>query len=133
MTTTGKLTFADYLALPETGLEGRAELIDGVLVELPPESGLNLDIAAFLQLALIQTGIPFQLVQVGRCEVQTRRAVGSAVSIPVVVALLKQRSGPLQFFAQRLVVGIVFAQQDKLGGAVGHANIYPLSGPDGSR
>jgi Uma2 family endonuclease len=71
MTFTKKLTFADYLALETTGLEGRAELIDGELIELPPKSGLNLDIAAFVYMALISLGIPYPLIHMGRCEVQT--------------------------------------------------------------
>ncbi|MGQ9873489.1 hypothetical protein [Leptodesmis sp.] len=37
MTSTRKLTFADYLALDNSGLERRAELIDGVLTD--PNSG----------------------------------------------------------------------------------------------
>ncbi|MFM7450674.1 MAG: Uma2 family endonuclease [Leptolyngbyaceae cyanobacterium] len=71
MTYTKKLTFEDYLALPDTGLEERAELIDGELVELPPESGINLNIAALVYIALVNVGIPYFLVQMGRCEVQT--------------------------------------------------------------
>lgn len=58
MTYTKKLTFEDYLALPDTGLENHAELIDGELVELPPESGINLNIAALVYIALVNAGIP---------------------------------------------------------------------------
>jgi Uma2 family endonuclease len=71
MTFTQKLTFADYLALEDTGIEGRAELIEGELIALPPEAGLNLDIAAFVYMALVGLGIPYPLIQMGRCEVQT--------------------------------------------------------------
>jgi len=72
MTLAGKkLSFEEYLALSDTGLEGPAELIDGELVLLPPEAGFNLDIATFLQITLIKLGIPFQLIHAGRCEVQT--------------------------------------------------------------
>ncbi len=71
MTSTRKLTFADYLALDNSGLERRAELIDGVLTELPPETWLNNDIAMFLFLKLVETGIPFQQVKVHGCELQT--------------------------------------------------------------
>lgn len=31
-----RLTFEDYLILEDTGLECRAELVDGELIELPP-------------------------------------------------------------------------------------------------
>ncbi|UIE37568.1 Uma2 family endonuclease [Leptodesmis sichuanensis] len=71
MTSTRKLTFADYLALDDSGLERRAELIDGVLTELPPETWFNNDIAMFLFLKLVENGIPFQQVKVHSCELQT--------------------------------------------------------------
>jgi Uma2 family endonuclease len=71
MTYTKNLTFADYFALEDTGIEGRAELIDGELIELPPEAGFNINLAAFVFTQLLALGIPFQLVQMGRCEVQT--------------------------------------------------------------
>jgi hypothetical protein len=71
MTSTRKLTFADYLALDDSGLERRAELIDGVLTELPPETWFNNDIAMFLFLKLVEIGIPFQQVKVHSCELQT--------------------------------------------------------------
>jgi Uma2 family endonuclease len=71
MTYTKKLTFEDYLILEDTGFEGRAELIDGELVELPAEAGLNLDIATFIQMMLIRIGIPYFLIHTGRCELQT--------------------------------------------------------------
>lgn len=71
MTSTRKLTFADYLALDDSGLEGQAELIDGVLTELPPETWFNNDIVMFLFLKLVEIGIPFQQVKVHSCELQT--------------------------------------------------------------
>jgi Uma2 family endonuclease len=48
------------------------ELIDGELIELPPESGFNDLIANYLFLKLVQAGVPFQLVRPGKCEVQVR-------------------------------------------------------------
>jgi Uma2 family endonuclease len=45
------LTFEDYLAQTD-GLEGRYELVNGTLVEMPPESPENLDIAKGLMFAL---------------------------------------------------------------------------------
>lgn len=71
MTYTKKLTFEDYLALEDTGYEGCVELIDGELVELPPESGINLGIAACVYLELIRIGVFFLHVYMGCCEVQT--------------------------------------------------------------
>ncbi|MGB3136126.1 MAG: Uma2 family endonuclease [Nodosilinea sp.] len=45
------LTFEDYLAQTD-GREGRYELVNGALVEMPPESPENLDIAKGLMFAL---------------------------------------------------------------------------------
>ncbi|MDX2099056.1 MAG: Uma2 family endonuclease [Leptolyngbyaceae cyanobacterium bins.59] len=66
-----RLTFEEYLALDDTGVEGRCELVDGELLDLPPESGLNVIIASYLFLMFREAGIPFQLLHAGRCEVQT--------------------------------------------------------------
>lgn len=55
------LTIADYLALtpdPDT----RHELVEGTLVEMPPESGVNLSLARFILLTLIQHFPPEQVV-----------------------------------------------------------------------
>jgi len=103
MTITQKLTFAEYLAMAGSGLQGRAELIDGELIELPPESGLNLDIATFLQLALIHIGISFQLIHVGRCELQVPvlERGDAANRYPDVVVL---RSEHLALTRQRMTI-----------------------------
>ncbi len=61
MTYTKKLTFEDYLALENSGYEGCVELIDGELVELPPESGINLGIAACVYLKLIRKRIASEI------------------------------------------------------------------------
>jgi Uma2 family endonuclease len=50
----------------------RYELIDGELIELAPESGINDRIANYLFLKLVQAGVPFQLISPGKCEVQVR-------------------------------------------------------------
>jgi Uma2 family endonuclease len=71
MTYTPKLTFADYLALADTGLARRAELIDGELIELPPESGLNTSIAMFVVSQLLGMGVPYYLLKLYNCEIQT--------------------------------------------------------------
>jgi Uma2 family endonuclease len=62
-------TFEAYLEY-ESDAEGRYELIDGDLVELPPESEPNISIANYLFLVLVNSGVPFRLVHTGRCEIQ---------------------------------------------------------------
>lgn len=69
MTTAKLLTFEDYLNYDD-GTDNRYELIEGELVALPPESGLNATIANYLFLRLVEAGIPFQLVQPHTCELQ---------------------------------------------------------------
>lgn len=79
------MTFEDYLQLDaedwvRLGLpEGRCAFVDGEIVELPPESGVNDAIANKLFLLLVQAGVPFPWVRPGKCElevpvVQTRDA-----------------------------------------------------------
>ncbi|PSB24047.1 Uma2 family endonuclease [Stenomitos frigidus] len=67
-------SFEAYLAWsddPENYLEGRFELVDGELVEVPPESGLNRTIANRLFFLLVAAGIvPLELAHPGQCEVQ---------------------------------------------------------------
>jgi Uma2 family endonuclease len=71
MTYTQKLSFEDYLALDNTGLECRAELIDGALTELPPEAGLNSSIVIFVLSHLLAIGVPFTHIKPYCCEIQT--------------------------------------------------------------
>jgi Uma2 family endonuclease len=63
------LTFEDYLSFND-GTENRYELVDGVLVELPPESEPNISTANYLFLLLVKAGIPFRLVHPHACELQ---------------------------------------------------------------
>lgn len=51
------MTLEDYLNYDD-GTDTRYELVDGVLVAMPPESTLNTQIAAFLLAAFLQFGIP---------------------------------------------------------------------------
>lgn len=51
--TTQRLTLEEYLAY-DNGTDTRYELVDGVLVEMPAESPLNLDIAIFLITVFLQ-------------------------------------------------------------------------------
>jgi Uncharacterized protein conserved in cyanobacteria len=63
-------SFEEYLAYSdEASLDGRYELIDGELVELPPESRLNSTIAVRILLALIAAGVPVDVVHPGKCEI----------------------------------------------------------------
>ncbi|NJN22072.1 MAG: Uma2 family endonuclease [Leptolyngbya sp. RL_3_1] len=55
-----RLTLEDYLAYADAS-ETRHELVDGVLVEMPPESRLNARIAMFL-IAEFLRHVPFQLL-----------------------------------------------------------------------
>lgn len=61
-------SFEDYLVYE--GLEGRYELIDGELIELPPESEWNLSIANYLYFLLVAQNFPVRLVHPGKCEIQ---------------------------------------------------------------
>ena len=71
MTYVQKLSFEDYLALDDAGLECHMELIDGELVELPPEAGLNSSIVMFVVSHLLTIGLPFTHIKPYCCEVQT--------------------------------------------------------------
>lgn len=55
-----KLTAAEYLAYDD-GTDTRYELVQGELVEMPPESNLNARIAAFLFMKFLQV-VPFTRV-----------------------------------------------------------------------
>ncbi len=68
---TKKLSFEDYLALEDSDLERPAELIDGELVELPPESGINTEIAAIWFAALLAGGVDILHLKLENCEIQT--------------------------------------------------------------
>lgn len=64
-------SFEEYLALDPGELpEGRFEYVDGELVEQMPESSWNDEIAAYLFLMLVSTGLSFRLIKTGTCEVE---------------------------------------------------------------
>ncbi|WP_448598393.1 Uma2 family endonuclease [Thermoleptolyngbya sp.] len=65
-------TFEEYLAYSdETPMEGRYELIDGELVELPPESEPNNWVANYLQFLLAAADIaPLRLIKTHALELQ---------------------------------------------------------------
>lgn len=62
-------TFAEYLSY-SNDLEGRFQLINGELIELPPESRLDSTIAFVVALVLARTGIAVELIHPGKCEIQ---------------------------------------------------------------
>ncbi|MEB3292503.1 MAG: Uma2 family endonuclease [Synechococcales bacterium] len=63
-------SFEQYLLADPSELpEGRYEYGDGELISVMPESLGNGSIAIFIQLALIASGVPFQLIRFG-CEVE---------------------------------------------------------------
>lgn len=64
-------SFEEYLSSSDAmSLEGRYELIDEKLIELPPKSRLNSTIAVRILLVLLAAGIPVELIHPGKCEVQ---------------------------------------------------------------
>jgi Uma2 family endonuclease len=64
-----QLTFEQYLNFQDQ-TDHRYELVNGALIALPPESGLNVCIAKYLFLVLLNTGISFKLIQLHTCEIQ---------------------------------------------------------------
>lgn len=94
--TQAKIKFANfdtYLAWsddPENYLEGRFELVDGELVEVPPESGVNHWIARSLMFLLVNSGqVPLQLIVSHSLELQVPvlRSGDSANRYPDLVIL----------------------------------------------
>jgi Uma2 family endonuclease len=65
-------TFEDYLSYSDqTPMEGRYELIDGELIELPPESESNIWVADNLQFLLaIAQVVSRRLIKTHACEIQ---------------------------------------------------------------
>jgi Uma2 family endonuclease len=65
-----KLTFEEYLNYKDS-TDNRYELIDGELIALPPESGLNYFIAMelFWLLAVAEV-VPRRLIKIHACEIQ---------------------------------------------------------------
>jgi Uma2 family endonuclease len=64
-------SFEEYLGSdPGVLPEGRFEYVDGELVEQMPESSWNDEIATYLFLLLVNTGISFRLIKTGTCEIE---------------------------------------------------------------
>lgn len=69
MTAVQRLTFQQYLE-QNTDTDRRCELVDGRLIEWPPESEPNTSLANFLFLQLVNAGLPFRQIQPHACELQ---------------------------------------------------------------
>ncbi|BAS55355.1 hypothetical protein NIES2135_53600 [Leptolyngbya boryana NIES-2135] len=67
-------TIEEYLDY-EDGTDTRYELVDGVLVEMPPERPINRRIASFLFGAFVRFGIPTDLLAIGTQIAITSRKV----------------------------------------------------------
>ncbi|MEO0804341.1 MAG: Uma2 family endonuclease [Cyanobacteria bacterium J06642_2] len=63
-TSSKTMTLAEYLTYDD-GTDSRYELVDGVLVAMPPESKLNQRIASLLLIYFSQQGIPFYRLNIG--------------------------------------------------------------------
>ena len=106
-----KLTFKAYLSYDD-GTDNRYELIDGELVALPPESGLNTAIAIYLVLVLAEL-VDFRLVKVNHCELQLTGKVENRypdllVLRPEHIDLIRKRSTKtLDMPPPQLVVEVV--------------------------
>jgi Uma2 family endonuclease len=101
-------SFDQYLAWsndPSNAVEGCYELIDGELVGLPTESGLNDGIANYLFLMLVTAGVPFQLVRPGKCEIQVPvlQPGDAANRIPDLVVLREEH---LPLIQKRLTITV---------------------------
>ena len=69
MTIAQRLTFEQYLEMNDE-TDNRYELVEGRLVELPPESEPNTSLANYLFLQLVNAGMSFRLIQPHACELQ---------------------------------------------------------------
>lgn len=90
--TTQPMTLADYLAY-DNGTDSHYELVNGELVQMPPESRLNDQIASFLFACFLQQGIPYYRltmkteVMVTRTQATVRRPDLLVLSEDLVQAL----------------------------------------------
>ena len=98
-------SFEEYLSFSDaTPMEGRYELIDGELVELPPESELNNWIANYLQFLLVQANVaPLRLIRIHALELQVPilQSKDAANRYPDLVVL---RSEHLKLTQRRLTI-----------------------------
>lgn len=69
MTAAQRLTFEQYLE-QDHATDQRYELVDGRLIELPPESEPNTSLANFLFLQMVNAGLSFRQIHPHACEIQ---------------------------------------------------------------
>lgn len=66
-------TFEEYLDWSDYDSDrNQYELIDGELIELPPEAEPNTAIATFILVQFMNAGIPLRLLKPYQCEIQVR-------------------------------------------------------------
>lgn len=113
------LTLAEYLEYDD-GTDTTYELIDGILVPMPPESDPNRRIASFLMAQFLSFGIPYYCLGIGiQVAVSGRRARSRQ---PDLVLLSNEAASALQSSGQsvitydlpppRLVVEVVSPRQE---------------------
>jgi len=106
-----KLTFKEYLSYDDE-TDNRYELVDGELVALPPESGVNTAIAIYLVLVFAKL-TDFRLIKVNSCELQMTGKVENrypdlAIIRPEHIDLIQKRSTiTLDMPPPQLVVEVV--------------------------
>ena len=102
MTTAQRLTFEQYLEWDD-GTEKRYELVDGRLIELPPESEPNTSLANYLFLQLVNAGLPFRQIHPHNCELQVPvlQSGDPANRFPDLVVLREEH---LELTRQRLII-----------------------------
>ena len=96
-------TFEEYLFYSDD-LEGRFQLINGELIELPPESPENDFFANYLMVAFLNAGIaPLQLIRSHTCEIQVPvlKSNDAANRYPDLVVLRQEH---LDLMGRRLTV-----------------------------
>lgn len=106
------MTLEDYLNHDDE-TDTRYELIDGMLVEMAPESPINLTIAMFLAIHFFQQGIPHHCLAIGH-EIQVPAQKATARRPDLVVhsdasaaAILQDRIFRLNQPVPRLVIEVV--------------------------
>jgi Uma2 family endonuclease len=97
-------TFEEYFEWSNDHADNvRYELMDGDLIELPPESEPNDAIANYLFLKLVELGVPFRFVRPGKCEIQVAvlQQKDAANRYPDLVVLGEEH---LPFLQKRLTI-----------------------------
>jgi Uma2 family endonuclease len=118
------LDFDQYLALEDTAElpEGRAEYVDGELIQLPPESRVNLLIARYLSQCLEGIGVPFGIIYTHAFEVEVPQTAQAReqtrypdviVLRPVHLSLTRQRATITRDMPPPLLIAEVVSPGEK--------------------